>query len=138
MQEKDKDKYSFRLGALVNCCGDKAMIRQVWLNLISNAVKYTSQETQPLIEIGCKENVSGTPVYFIRDNGVGFDMKYADKLFGVFNRLHDSKSFEGTGIGLAFAKRIINKHKGDIWAAAVPGEGAVFYFSLPATAATEE
>jgi light-regulated signal transduction histidine kinase (bacteriophytochrome) len=108
------------------------MIKQVWLNLISNAVKYSSHEKSPQIEIGYKNDERGH-VYFVKDNGVGFDMQYSHKLFGVFQRLHSPEAFEGTGVGLALAKRIINKHSGDIWAESAPGKGATFYISLPKT-----
>jgi light-regulated signal transduction histidine kinase (bacteriophytochrome) len=112
------------------CAGDESMIRQVWINLLSNAIKYSAKEPGPSVEIGYKEQDSMN-VYFIRDNGVGFDMQYAHKLFGVFQRLHRQEEFEGTGVGLALVKRIINKHSGEVWAESSPGKGASFYFSLP-------
>ena len=110
---------------------DNGLIRQVWVNLISNAVKYSGRTAHPKISIGSykKEN---NITYFIKDNGVGFDMKYAGKLFGVFQRLHKITEFEGTGVGLALVYRIIAKHGGKLWAHAEPGKGATFYFSLPA------
>jgi signal transduction histidine kinase len=116
---------------------DPSMLRQVWRNLISNAVKYSRQSAQPAIEIGANPDHPGVDghedvVFYVRDNGVGFDMKYADKLFGVFQRLHRSDEFEGTGIGLANVRRIIQRHGGRAWAKAAPGQGATFYFSLPA------
>jgi light-regulated signal transduction histidine kinase (bacteriophytochrome) len=130
-QHGQKQKYEIHIHPLPPCQGDHALLKQVWLNLISNAIKYSSLKSVPCIEIGC---VEGSPMhtYFIRDNGVGFDMKYAHKLFGVFQRLHSQKVFEGTGIGLAFVKRIIEKHKGEIRAESKPDEGAAFYFTLPA------
>jgi len=109
---------------------DKALIIQVWMNLLSNAVKYSFQNPSPRINITC-EDTENTITYKIEDNGVGFDMRYAHKLFGVFQRLHDAEEFEGVGVGLALVQRIIKKHGGKIWATAVVGEGAVFYFSLP-------
>jgi len=112
------------------CYGDLNLLRQVLLNLVGNAVKYSSKAEHPLIEIGSIKDTEKR-IYYIKDNGVGFDMKYSDKLFGVFQRLHSAQEFEGTGVGLALAKRIINKHGGDIWAESVPGEGATFYFSMP-------
>jgi signal transduction histidine kinase len=123
-------KYQVTHHPLPDCQGDKSLIKQVWMNLIGNAIKYSAGSTNPHIEIGHSKD-TGMQTYFVKDNGVGFNMKYADKLFGVFQRLHSSKAFEGTGIGLAFAKRIIEKHKGRIWADASQDEGAVFYFSLP-------
>jgi len=119
-----------KINDLPSCQGDENLIKQVWMNLIGNALKYSSKQTKPRIEIGCRENGSFN-VYFVKDNGVGFDMQYAHKLFGVFQRLHTHAEFEGTGIGLALAKRIINQHNGEISAESAPGEGACFYFSLP-------
>lgn len=109
---------------------DSGLLRQVWINLISNAVKYSSKQTAPEIIIS-SEQKDGMIIYSVKDNGVGFDMKFADKLFGVFQRLHNLKEFEGTGIGLALVNRIITKHGGKIWAEAKVGEGAIFSFSLP-------
>lgn len=108
---------------------DKAMLHQVWINLIGNAVKYSGKCESPLVEIGYTEN-NGEVVYYVRDNGAGFDMKDADKLFGVFSRLHTANEFEGTGVGLSIVKEIIQKHHGRIWAQAAPGKGATFYFTL--------
>lgn len=125
-----RKKYDVQIDQMPNCYGDQSMIKQVWLNLISNAVKYSSRENAPRIEIGYKTDDKGH-IYFIKDNGVGFDMQYAHKLFGVFQRLHSPEAFEGTGVGLALAKRIINKHSGDIWAESAPGQGATFFISLP-------
>jgi PAS domain S-box-containing protein len=113
---------------------DAAMLRQVWVNLIDNAVKYSAQSTPPRIEIGAFTD-SADPtefVFFVKDNGVGFDMKYAAKLFGVFQRLHTDAEFEGTGIGLANVRRIVTRHGGRSWAESSVGAGSTFYFSLPA------
>jgi signal transduction histidine kinase len=112
--------------------GDAAMLYQVWANLISNAVKYTRRQETPRIEIGWREAPGGEWIFFVRDNGAGFDMKYYHKLFGVFHRLHDESEFEGTGIGLANVRRIVQRHSGRAWAEGEVGRGAVFYFSLPA------
>lgn len=106
--------------------GDSNMIKQVWINLLSNAVKYSHKASSPRVEVGCREE-QGHVVYYVRDNGVGFDMQYQDKLFKVFQRLH-GKEFEGTGVGLALVHRIITRHRGKIWAESTPNEGAVFYF----------
>jgi signal transduction histidine kinase len=111
--------------------GDSALLRQVFINLISNAVKYTRPRDPAIIEIGYRNGNESDVTLFVRDNGVGFDPAYAHKLFGVFQRLHDAEKFEGTGIGLANVRRIIQRHHGRTWAESVPGEGATFYFSLP-------
>lgn len=110
--------------------GDRNLIKQVLVNLIANAFKYTSKNDRATVEIGSftKDNQE---VYFVKDNGVGFDMRYYEKLFGVFQRLHSNNEFEGTGVGLAIIHRIINKHSGKVWAEAKVNEGACFYFSLP-------
>lgn len=118
------------IAALPACSGDASMLRQVWFNLLENAIKYSSKKEKPQIEIGAKDD-QGFHVYYVKDNGAGFDMKYANKLFGVFQRLHRQDEFEGTGLGLALVKRIISKHGGEIWADASPNNGATFYFSLP-------
>jgi light-regulated signal transduction histidine kinase (bacteriophytochrome) len=108
---------------------DSGLIKQVWLNIISNAIKYSRKKAQPTIEIGSIVEDRGT-TYYIKDNGAGFDMAHADKLFGAFQRLHDKNEFEGTGVGLAIVHQIINKHGGRIWAEGVVNEGATFYFTL--------
>jgi light-regulated signal transduction histidine kinase (bacteriophytochrome) len=108
---------------------DPTLVRQVFQNLISNALKYSRNRTLAVIEIGHLEE-SGQSTLFVRDNGAGFDMKYADKLFGVFQRLHGAEEFEGTGVGLATVQRIVQKHGGKAWAEAELGKGATFYFRL--------
>lgn len=124
-----EDKFNLIVGDLQQGFGDEDLLKQVWLNLIGNALKYSSRTTGALIEIGSSGH-AGDVTWFVRDNGAGFDMKYADKLFKVFQRLHSQEEFEGTGIGLALVRRIIDKHKGRIWAESAPGHGAIFYFTL--------
>jgi light-regulated signal transduction histidine kinase (bacteriophytochrome) len=111
--------------------GDPVLIQQVWLNLISNAIKYSRKVEKPVIEIGSNSD-SNMFVYFIKDNGAGFNPEYAGKLFNTFQRLHTNDQFEGTGVGLAIVKRIILKHGGEVWAHGKENEGATFFFSLPA------
>lgn len=115
---------------LPNVQADETLIRQVWTNYISNAIKYSSNKPISKIHIGSQENEHNV-IYFVKDNGAGFDMKYSDKLFGVFQRLHSPDEFEGTGVGLSIVKTIAKKHGGNVWADATPNEGATFYFSLP-------
>jgi light-regulated signal transduction histidine kinase (bacteriophytochrome) len=129
--ETTERKIDWKLDPLPVVHGDPSMIRQVFENLIANAVKYTRPRPQTVIEIGCQDLSSDEAVIFIRDNGVGFDMAYIDKLFGVFQRLHNSDEFEGTGIGLANVRRIIQRHGGQTWAEGSVNAGATFYFSLP-------
>ena len=110
--------------------GDRALVKQVLVNILSNAIKFTRMRDVAVIEAGGYEEEKEI-VYYVKDNGVGFDMEFHDKLFGVFQRLHDASEYEGTGVGMALAQRIIHRHKGRIWAEGKVNEGAVFYFSLP-------
>ncbi len=124
---------TFEIGNLPDTEADPSLIKQVWENLISNAVKYTGQKEEAIISVGAETNRDEV-IYHVKDNGAGFSMKYAHKLFKVFQRLHSNDEFEGTGIGLATVHRIILRHGGRIWAEAEPDKGAAFYFSLPAAA----
>jgi PAS domain S-box-containing protein len=125
-----KHKAKVTVKRLYDVYADPEMLSQVWINLISNALKYSSKKAQPQVEIGA-EKTENEVIFYVKDNGAGFDMQYAHKLFGVFQRLHRSEDFEGTGIGLSLAKRIITKHGGRIWAEGMVNYGATFYFSLP-------
>jgi PAS domain S-box-containing protein len=124
-------KINWRIGALTNVYGDRSMLRVALVNLLSNAVKFTRQRDAAEIEIGCSNRNEKELVFYVKDNGVGFDVKYVNKLFRVFQRLHRAEDFEGTGIGLATVQRIIQRHGGRIWAEGEVNRGASFYFAVP-------
>jgi PAS domain S-box-containing protein len=124
-------RITWRIGDLPTCHGDPAMLRVVFGNLISNAVKFTRTREEAEIEIGSLNHTTDDMVMFVKDNGVGFNMKYEDKLFGVFQRLHSQEAFEGTGIGLATVQRIVHRHGGRVWAESAVNKGATFYVALP-------
>lgn len=123
-------KLEFRVGKLPPARADRALMEQVWANLLANAVKFSSKTDEAVVEVGAiaeeRENI-----YYVRDNGAGFDPRYRDKLFGVFQRLHDESEFPGTGVGLALVHRIVTRHGGRVWADSRPGDGATFHFSIP-------
>jgi light-regulated signal transduction histidine kinase (bacteriophytochrome) len=125
-------RFEIRIGSLPPCLADPSLLRQVYVNLLSNAFKYTNGRDPAVIEIDClREDDPQQPlIYVVRDNGVGFDMRFAGKLFQVFERLHNRHDVEGTGVGLALVRRIVERHGGKVWAEAAPGNGASFYFTL--------
>ena len=125
-----KSMAQFHVDRLVPVLCDSRLMRHVWVNLISNAIKYSSKENAPEIWISCKSTADEL-IFSVRDNGVGFDMQYSGSLFGVFQRLHKRTEFEGTGVGLALVQRIVTRHDGRVWADAAENNGATFYFSLP-------
>jgi PAS domain S-box-containing protein len=127
---ESRARIDFRLGKLPTVNGDPILLRQVWANLIANAIKFSAKRDRTRIEVECRSTPE-EDVFSIRDNGAGFDMQYADRLFGVFQRLHNAAEFEGTGVGLAIVQRVIHRHGGRVWAESKPEKGAVFYFSLP-------
>ncbi len=129
LQQAPGRSIDFEVGRLPEAEVDEGLVRQVWVNLLDNAIKFTSRREDAHIEVGSTDG-DREPAYFVRDNGAGFDMKYADKLFGVFQRLHAQEEFEGTGVGLALVQRIVHRHGGRVWAESRAGEGATFYFSM--------
>jgi signal transduction histidine kinase len=119
----------FRIADLPDAVGDPALLKQVWLNLLANALKFSRRRSPAVIEVGSAQD-QGIAVYHVRDNGTGFDMRYAPKLFGVFQRLHRAEDFEGTGVGLALVQRVVHRHGGRVWAEAAVDRGAAFYFTV--------
>lgn len=128
-QVQGPDRANIVIEKMPDIEGDPELIKQVFVNLISNALKYSSKKEAPVIKVGAELN-SETPVFYVQDNGAGFNMEYKSKLFGVFQRLHGAREFEGIGIGLAIVKRIVNSHGGRVWAYGKENEGATFYFTL--------
>lgn len=130
IKEENRERINFDLGKLPSARGDSSLFRQVWVNLLSNALKFTSKKERAVIEVGSQQTRDET-IYYVRDNGAGFDMEYGNKLFGVFQRLHSENEFSGTGVGLAIVQRIVRRHGGRVWAEGEVEQGAVFYFALP-------
>ncbi len=133
--EGQRGAVDLTVGELASTVGDPTLVRQVWANLLSNALKFTAEVRQPSITVDCRSE-DGEWVYSVADNGPGFDMRHAGKLFQVFERLHGSE-YEGSGIGLAIVRRAVEAHGGRVWAESAPGEGATFFFSLPAAGLPE-
>jgi signal transduction histidine kinase len=128
--EPDGRGVAVEVGHLPPCMGDPALLKQVYLNFLSNAFKYTRDREDARVEVGSREEESGGVAYFVKDNGVGFDMRYAHKLFGVFQRLHRAEDYEGTGVGLAIVQRVVARHGGRVWAEAEVDKGATFFFTI--------
>jgi light-regulated signal transduction histidine kinase (bacteriophytochrome) len=129
-KEQFQRRIEVRVQDLPDCFGDPALLKQVFVNLLSNAFKFTCKKEEAVVEVGCEQK-TGERIYFVRDNGVGFDMRRADKLFEAFHGLHGGQEFEGTGVGLSIVHRVIRRHGGRIWAEGVEDKGATFYFTLP-------
>lgn len=130
LSDEQRQGFEISIGAVKNCRGDEGLLKEVWLQLLKNAIRYSSKKEKPSIEINYAADAT-MHIYSVRDKGEGFDMEYSHKLFKIFQRLHNYEEFEGTGTGLAFVKRIILKHGGNVWAEATPHKGSCFYFSIP-------
>jgi signal transduction histidine kinase len=131
VQRDEKDnRAKVQIGELPGCVGDPGLLSQVFINLVSNAFKFSSHAKNPVVEIGCEQR-NGENVHFVRDNGIGFEMQYGERLFGVFQRLHTEEEFEGNGLGLSIVQRIIERHGGRVWAEAELNKGATFFFTIP-------
>jgi PAS domain S-box-containing protein len=130
LEEEQQERIDFQIGKLPAARGDLSLLRQVWVNLLSNAIKFTSKKTRAVIEVGAKQSTNEN-IYYVRDTGAGFEMEYANKLFGVFERLHSDKEFDGLGVGLAIVQQVIRRHGGRVWAEGEVEKGATFYFALP-------
>jgi signal transduction histidine kinase len=133
-QGQPQQQVTLHIDVLPQVQADASLVRQVFVNLLSNAYKFSRKTARPVVEVGCVVQ-GGEQVFFVRDNGAGFDMAHAQRLFGAFERLHSAEEFEGTGVGLSTVQRIVQRHGGRIWAEAEPGHGATFHFTLPGIAA---
>ena len=127
---EQRERIDFHVDSVPPAVGDPALMHQVWMTLLSNAIKFSSKRERAVIKVRGEHGENET-IYSVQDNGVGFDMQYAHKLFGVFQRLHSTREFEGNGVGLAIVQRLIHRHGGRVWAEGKVGEGAIFYFTLP-------
>ena len=130
-------RITFTVGRLGTAEADPALVKQVLANLVGNAIKFTRDRTPAIVEVGCRADGDRPRAYYVRDNGAGFDLRQAEKLFGVFQRFHSATEYEGTGVGLAIVRRVIERHGGRVWAESSPGEGATFYFTLPGAGARD-
>ena len=137
IKDENQERMDVHIGKLPAVKGDSSLIRQVWVNLLANAIKFTSKKERAVIDVGSK-TTKDEFIYYVRDNGAGFDMEYANKLFGVFQRLHSESEFSGTGVGLAIIQRIIRRHEGRVWAEGEVEKGATFYFALPRKESSNE
>jgi light-regulated signal transduction histidine kinase (bacteriophytochrome) len=126
---ESRGRIDFQIGNLPPAVADPTLMRQVWMNLLSNAIKFSSQRDRAIIRVSARQS-QGETVYAVQDDGAGFEMQYVGKLFGVFQRLHSAREFEGTGVGLALVQRVIRRHGGRVWAEGEPDKGATFYFAL--------
>ena len=133
MNDLPDHRIEWRIGPMPMLVADDNMLRQVWQNLLGNAVKYSARREPAVIEVEHRYAANGNHHFSVHDNGAGFDMAYASKLFGVFQRLHKASDYPGTGIGLATVRRVLGRHGGRVWAEAQPDNGATFHFTLPAT-----
>jgi len=137
-REYDHQNTDFQVDDMPACKADGILIHQVYYNLIDNALKYSRKQKQTVLRIGAKKGDSGETIYYVSDNGIGFNMKFSEKLFGVFQRLHNDPEYEGTGIGLATVYRIIQRHDGKIWVESNVNKGTTFYFTLDKTPLKEQ
>jgi light-regulated signal transduction histidine kinase (bacteriophytochrome) len=126
---ESRARIDFQVGDLPPAVADPTLMRQVWMNLLSNAIKFSSKRERAVIKVSARQK-QGEIAYVVQDDGAGFDMQYVDKVFGVFQRLHSSKEFEGTGVGLALVQRVIRRHGGRVWAEGEPDKGATISFTL--------
>ena len=130
LTDEQREGFEIFIGNINNCTGDTGLLKEVWLQLLKNAIRYSSKKEQPSIEVNYSSDTTAH-IYSVKDKGEGFDMEYSHKLFKIFQRLHNYEEFEGAGTGLALVKRIVLRHGGSVWAEATPNKGSCFYFSIP-------